>query len=184
MTLGGRMVPILFGVDMAPAAMPTQFFFGIFTISLFSTPLSMSLYVMEKPHINLLVYAGLAIINVGLDLVLIPRYGVMGAMIPVAVVIFLQPFVYGVVVKRMVGAVRIPFRFIGKCFLASSPVLLLIPALRFVDSVVTLLLAGVISVAIVTVAFKKVRVLGSEEVNMIGAVPVPMVDRFLKFMSS
>ena len=46
--LGGRAVPVLFGDAMAPAAVPTQIFFVIFTVSFLSTPLSMVLYVLER----------------------------------------------------------------------------------------------------------------------------------------
>jgi O-antigen/teichoic acid export membrane protein len=83
----------------------------------------MVLYVLEKTHVNLLVYVLLAIINVGLDLVLIPKYGVPGAMIPVAIAIAAQPVVYFLAVRRLVPDVSIPFRFIGRCFFASSAVL-------------------------------------------------------------
>jgi O-antigen/teichoic acid export membrane protein len=184
MVLGGRMITILFGETMAPAAVPTQVFFGIFSVSFFGTPLSMSLYVMEKTHVNLVVYLCLAVVNVGLDLLLIPRYGVAGAMVPVGIVIFVSPFVYRAVVARYVEGVAIPLRFIAKCFLASSPVVLLVPLLPFVSGVVELCAAVLAAGLLVVGSFKLARVVGPTERELLGSIPVPGADRLLKFMSS
>jgi len=182
--LAGKMITIFYGQQMAAAAIPAQVFFGIFTLSFFGTPLSMGLYVMEKTHINLVIYLVLAVINVGLDLLLIPRFGLAGAMVPVAIVMFISPFIYRVVLGRMVEDLAIPWKFIARCFLASAPVALIVPLLRYVDNVGTLLAAVVVAIGILIVSFKKARVLGGDEFNVLGSIPVPMADRFLRFMSS
>ncbi|NIM19411.1 MAG: oligosaccharide flippase family protein [Candidatus Latescibacteria bacterium] len=181
-TFGGKMIPILFGNEMVPAAVPTQVFFGIFTLSFFATPLSMSLYVMEKTHINLLIGTMLAALNIGLDIVLIPRFGVPGAILPVGLVIALSPFIYKRVLSRFLHDARIPYRYIGKCFLASLPVLLLFPIVLRVDNIFELAIAVAVGVFILIISFKKLRVLGSEEVDLLGSIPV--ANRVLRFMSS
>jgi O-antigen/teichoic acid export membrane protein len=182
--LGGRMIEILFGEQMLPAAVPTQVFFAIFTMSFFATPLSMSLYVLEKTHINLGIYAVLATVNVGLDLLLIPRYGVAGAMVPVAAVIAVSPFLYAAAVRREVPGMRIPLRFIARCFAASSAVLVLVPALRFVTGVVELAAAVVVALLLLVLSFRLARVLGPAEHDLLESIPVPAAGRLLKFMSS
>lgn len=184
MVLGGRLITVMFSADMAPAAVPTQVFFGVFTLSFFGTPLSMALYVMEKTHVNLIIYACLAVVNVGLDLLLIPKYGVTGAMIPVGIVIFVSPFIYRAVLGRLVPDVTIPLRFIAKCFASSSPVLLLVPLLRFVGGPVELALAVIVAGALLVVSFKLTRVVGAAERDLLGSIPLPMAERLLKFMSS
>jgi O-antigen/teichoic acid export membrane protein len=182
--LGGRVIAILYSDAMMPAALPTQLFFAIFPISFFGTPLSMALYVVEKSHVNLLIYTVLAVINVGLDLILIPRYGVIGAIIPVALVITLQPFLYRYVLSRYVDGTRIPFGFIGKCFLASSPVLLMLPFTGLIEGVVELSVAVVLACVVILFSVKKLRIIGRRELDMIGPVPIPAVDKFLRFVSS
>ncbi len=182
LVMGGQMVTVLFGAQNLPAAVPAQVFFAIFTVSFFSTPLSMALLVMEKTHVNLIIYVVLAIVNIGLDLLLIPRYGVVGAMIPVGVVIALQPPLYRIALSREVDGVKIPFRFIARCFLASSPVLLLWPAMRFVDSAYTLAGAGLVAFALVIVSFRVMRVIGPAESEILRSIPAPFVGRLLKFI--
>lgn len=182
--LGGRAIPILFGESMAPAAIPTQVFFAIFTVSFLGTPLSMTLYVLEKTHVNLIVYLGLAVANVGLNLLLIPSYGVLGAVISVAVVTAASPIVYGAILGRYVGGIKIPFGFIGKCFLASGAAVLLVPVLRFVTGPIAFAVACVVGLLSIVLAFKIVRVLNVEDLETLGAVPIPMAKRLLRFIAS
>ncbi|UCG53483.1 MAG: polysaccharide biosynthesis protein [Candidatus Latescibacterota bacterium] len=184
MVLGGRMIPILFGEAMAPAAFPTQIFFVIFTISFFGTPLSMSLYVIEKSHVNLVIYLALAIVNVGLDLLLIPRYGIVGAIIPVGFVITISPFIYRHALGRFVSGTRIPFAFIAKCFLASSPVVVILPFTGLIGGVWELIAALFVAAILLVFSFKKLKVIGKKELETLGAVPVPAAERFLRFISS
>jgi len=183
-TFGGRAIPILFGDAMSPAALPTQLFFGIFTVSFFGTPLSMSLYVMEKSHVNLLIYLVLAVVNVGLDLLLIPRFGIMGAVLPVAIVISITPVIYQVVVARYVEGVRIPFGFIARCFLAASPILVFLPFTSWVDGVVELVVVAVVSIGAVVLAAKWTRLIGPEEFELLESVPLPVARRLLEFVRS
>ena len=183
MTLGGRVIPILYGEAMSPAAIPTQLFFVIFPLSFLGTPLSMALYVIEKSHANLLVYTVLAIINVGLDLVLIPRFGIIGAMIPVGLAIAVSPLLYRYVLARYVSGTRIPFAFIGRCFLASSPVLIMLPFAGLIRGVLELCLAAVVACALVVFTAKRMKLLGKDELDMLGSVPIPAVNRLLKLVS-
>jgi O-antigen/teichoic acid export membrane protein len=183
-TMGGRMVHVLFGEEMAPASVPTQIFFAIFTVSFFATPLSMALYVVEKSHVNLLVYLFLAIVNVGLDFLFIPRFGVMGAIIPVGFVILISPFIYKMVIARFIDGIRIPYSFIGKCFLCSSPILLLLPFARFVGGVLELIVAFILAAGLVIITAKKLKLIGEEESVMLGSIPIPAARRLLKFLST
>jgi len=181
--LGGRAVHVLFDDAMAAAAVPTQLFFLIFTVSFLSTPLSMALYVLERTHVNLLIYLALAVINVGLDLLLIPRWGVTGAMIPVAIAIALQPLLYYGAVRRRIPGVTIPLGFVARCFAASLPALLALPVLAFVGGAAGLALGGVVAVTGVLFGCRVLRLLAPEELEVLSAVPVPLAQRLARFLS-
>lgn len=182
--LGGRIVDVLYGAGMAPAAVPTQVFFAVFTVSFFSTPLSMSLYVMEKTHISLAVYVVLAAVNAGLDWVLIPRYGLAGAMVPVTLVIVATPFVYRVIVGRFVSGVSVPGKFIARCFAGSAAVLLVWPLTPLVNGPVDLLLALLAAGVLAAAGFRLLRVLGPDEVGILRSIPLPMTERILRLLGS
>lgn len=174
---GGRCVEVLYGEPMRPAALPTQIFFAIFTVSFFSTPLSMALYVLEKTHVNLLIYAFLAVLNVGLDLVLIPKFGVYGAIVPVAIAILLQPFLYYGAVRRVDPGIAIPLGFIGRCFAASAFAIVMVPVLLVWGGLGGLVAAAVIGTSALLAGYRWLRVLGPEEARMLAALPVPGAAR-------
>ncbi len=114
-------VAIVFGTPMSESGVLAQVFFLVFSVSFFSTPLSMSLYVMELTWLNLIIYACNAAVNIGLDLLLIPRYGLYGAVIPVSIIIVASPFVYYYALKSRGASFSIPWGFIKRCYLASLP---------------------------------------------------------------
>jgi O-antigen/teichoic acid export membrane protein len=182
--LGGRIVQILYGAEMEAAAIPAQVFFGIFTLSFFGTPLSMTLYVLEKTHVILIVYVCLAAVNVGLDVLLIPAYGVTGAIVPVTLVTAASPIVYRVIAGRYVDNIRIPLKFIGRTFLASMTVLLLVPVLGYVTGPWQLIVAFVAAGVLIVTGMKLFRVVGKKELEMLGAVPIPLANRILKFIAA
>ena len=115
------MVPVLFGAAMPPAALLTQPFFVVFSYSFLYTPLSMAIYIMGKSWINMLIFLLLAVLNVGLDLALIPRWGIWGAMVPVPIVLTSAVVLFRSVMRRERPDVRIPSRFIARCSLAGLP---------------------------------------------------------------
>ncbi len=180
---GGAVIDLLYGPEMAAAQQPTRWFFLIFTMSFLGTPLSMALYVMEKTITSLLVYLALAGVNVGLDLLLIPRYGVSGAIVAVAIVIGFSPMLYRYVVGRSTE-VKIPLGFVARCFLGSSGVLLLLPVLRFLDHPVWLGISGVVAAVMVLVGYKMFKVVGDKEADMLSAVTLPLAGRLVRLVRS
>jgi O-antigen/teichoic acid export membrane protein len=180
--LAGRAVPVLFGAQMQPAALPTQLFFVIFTVSFLSTPLSMALYVLEKTTLNLLIYIVLAIINVGLDLILIPKFGVPGAMVPVALAIAAQPLLYFIAAKRFVPDIKIPFGYILRCVAACVPCIIAVPILHWVGGTVGFVIAALAGLAVLPVSFRAAGVFGAGELAALSAVPLPFAGRLARFM--
>ncbi len=181
---GGRFVEVLYGAGMQPAAVPTQLFFVIFTISFFSTPLSMALYVLERTHVNLLIYVVLAVLNVGLDLVLIPKFGVYGAVAPVALAILLQPLMYQYAIRRLGVGVDIPLRFIARCFLGAFPALLMVPILALWGGALGLAVAALVGTVGVVLGYRFGRVLGVDELTLIARLPVPGSARVAVLLGS
>lgn len=145
--ISGSAVKILFGSEMASSGPLAQIFFLIFSVSFFSTPLSMALYVRELTWLNLVIYVCNAVVNVGLDLVLIPRYGLYGAVVPVGLIILASPFVYYYTLKRLNFSYSIPWGFVGRCYLASLPLASFYVVARQINSgisLVTICLLGIL----------------------------------------
>ncbi len=173
------LVPILFGDAMLRAAVFTQLFFVVFSYSFLYTPLSMALYVMEKSWVNMLVFTGLAVVNVGLDLAFIPRFGIWGAFFPVAFVLALAVVAFYAVLRRMRPDVTMPYRFILRCYAATVPAgLLVITASRW-SSITALAVQIPIGIVLLVVGFRSMRVIGENEKRMMMKLPIPLKERII-----
>ncbi|RJR31754.1 MAG: hypothetical protein C4574_00840 [Candidatus Latescibacterota bacterium] len=173
------LVPLLYGPEMLPAASLTQLFFVVFSYSFLYTPLSMALYVMGKSWINMSIFLSLAVLNVGLDLLLVPRYGIWGALIPVPVVLTAAIVAFRAVMRRRRPDVRIPAKFIFRCCAAALPLAALaIPSARWsgAGALAVMMPCGV---ALLYAGFRLMRIIGDEEKELIRKLPIPMKERLL-----
>lgn len=180
LAVGDVLMMALYGVKMAPAGPYCQAFFVIFTLSFFGTPLSMAMYVVEKVWINVLLNTGYAIVTLGLDFYLIPRYGLLGATIPTGVVTALTPIVRWYIAKRYVPGIRIPWAFIGRCFLAAAPLLALFWAKQWAVTAFRLLLLCLAGGVVTMLSYRLLRVLGPEERDFIARSRLPRKEWILR----
>jgi O-antigen/teichoic acid export membrane protein len=176
------LVPLIYGDEMLPAALYAQLFFVVFSYSFLYTPLSMALYVTGKSWVNMLVFAFLAVVNIGLDLALIPRYGLWGAFFPVALVMILGVAVFYIVASRIVRNIYIPVSFIIRCYLAALPTAALaLTAVRW-GGPVALSLQIVAGTALLIACFRFLRVMGPQERELIARLPIPLKGAILKLL--
>lgn len=180
--LGDRILLAMYGMKMAAAGPYCQAFFLIFTISFFGTPLSMAVYVMEKVWVNLLVNLGYAAVTLALDLLLIPRYGLLGATLPTAFVTALTPFVRYAIARRYLAAIHIPWAFILRAYLASAPLLGLFWAKQRVMTAFQLLVLCVLAGIVTLISYRLFRVLGSEEREFIRRSRLPAKEWLLRLL--
>lgn len=172
-----QLVPLLFGREMLPAALYTQLFFVVFSYSFLYTPLSMALYVMEKSWLNMLTFAMLAAVNVGLDLAFIPRMGVGGAFLSVAVVLGIAVVAFGAVVRRVRADIRIPFGFVLRCYAACLPTALLALTSSRWHSAGALSFQAIAGLLLLWGGIRAMRVVGAREKAMIARLPIPFGER-------
>lgn len=168
---GDHLFLMVYGEAYAPGASLARVFFAVQCVSFVGTPLSMSLYILEKSRLNLLAWAGAAVINVGLDLMIIPIDWRWGAVLPVAIAVAFMPVIFGVLLRREGFVVHVPWRFIGRVYAASLALALLLPV-RLLDG--NLAVVGVsvaIGAPLLLVAFRVVRVFRSGDAGLIDLIP-------------
>ena len=156
-------------------------FFVIFSVSFFATPLSMSLYVMELTWLNLIIYCANAAVIVGLDFLLIPRYGLFGAVVPVTIVIAASPFVYYYALKRTGVRFAIPWGFITRCYAASLPLAAFFFVAKYIDSVLAFLAACAAGVALFWASARLVRIFRDEDVFLLDGLGPRLKPALLGF---
>jgi O-antigen/teichoic acid export membrane protein len=176
------LVPILYGSEMLPAAPFVQLFFVVFSYSFLYTPLSMALYVMGKSWVNMLIFMFLAIVNIGLDLAFIPRYGLWGAFIPVAFVMIVGVAVFYAAVKRIAQDIYIPVSFIVRCYVAAVPTVALSAVAARWHSPAVLVPQIVLGIVLLIVGLRVMRVIGPDERVLIERLPIPFKATILRLL--
>ena len=172
-------IPILYGETMAPAALFAQLFFVVFSYSFLYTPLSLALYVLEKSWVNMIIFLILAVVNVGLDLALIPKYGLWGAFIPVSIVLLLGVFLFFYALRRFRKDVRVPVFFIAKCYAAAIPAFLIAVADAKWSSPFAVALQFIAGAVLLVAGFRFFKVIGSEEKELMLRLPIPFKEKIV-----
>ncbi|MEZ4650789.1 MAG: oligosaccharide flippase family protein [Candidatus Eisenbacteria bacterium] len=178
---GDFMIEVLYP-ELTPAQPYCQAFFLIFMVTFFGTPLSMAVYVVEKVWVNLLLNVGYGIVTVGLDFLLIPKYGLLGATIPTAIVTILTPYVRWLIAKRYVEGIRIPWAFIGRIYLAATPLLALFWVKPWFRGAGGLLAAALVGGVATLVLYRIFRVLGPDDREFIANSKLPGKEWILRLL--
>jgi len=180
--LASRAMVGVYGAAWAPAGPLCAGFFLLFAVTYLSMPLSLCLYVMEKTWINLIINLGNAAFIVGLDFLLIPRYGMWGAMVPVGVVILGSPFLYYTMVRRFLPQVGLPWGFILRAYLAAAPLAVLALATSRVRSLQGLLALSAVAMVVSVLAIRLLRLLGEEERVLLEKLRLPLRGLWLRLL--
>lgn len=182
LSAGDVLVTRMYGEAMAPAGPYCQIFFLVFTAGFIGTPLSMAVYVAEKVWLNLLLNLGYGTLVIGLDLLLIPRYGLLGALLPTAIVTLIVPVVRFYIARPLVSGLRIPWRDLVRVFVSASPVLACFWLKRWVHDVPTLLGLFAAAALLTLAGYRVGRALGSAERSFIERSSMPFRDWILKLL--
>ncbi len=182
-SLGDRALVLLYSDQMSPAGPYCQAFFMIFSISFLSTPLSMAFYVLEKPMYSFGIYLVNSILIIGLDFLLIPPLGLLGALIPMAVILSASPFINYYLLRRCGIRPDIPWKFLFRVYLAALPCALLYPARPFLHGTLAVILAVVAALALYLLGLRLFRVLGREEGLLLRRAGVPFAAAISAFLN-
>ena len=158
-----RALVLLYGEQMAPAGPLARIFAVVHLLPFVSVPVGTALQVKELAHRTLPLGVFQVAVNLGLDLLLIPRFGVAGAVAAVVATFFLVTPVTIAFAMRLTGPLELPFRWIGRLTLALSPGLL--PALLrpWLHGWLGLTAGVAASALLMLVGFRLARVVGPEE---------------------
>ncbi len=115
-----RLVVLLYGAQMAPAGVLAQVFSAVHLLPFVSLPVGVALNVVEKAHRTLSFGLAQVIVNLTLDVLLIPRFKTGGA---VAAVVLSFVLVTPVTIRyavRLTGPLEFPWRWMGRLLASLS----------------------------------------------------------------
>jgi len=171
--LGGVLTVTLFGTAYEGSGHVCQTFFALMPLMLLSAPYVLVVRALEKVWLMTCVLAAEATINVGLDLLLIPRWGIWGAVAAVAMTFTLCVAINLTVYGRLDRTVRPPWQAILRYFAASAPLALLVLPTFWLGAPAALVLGLVLAVPLWLVSARLLGLCGPAEQTMIAALPLP-----------
>ncbi|HEX7877894.1 MAG TPA: oligosaccharide flippase family protein [Candidatus Eisenbacteria bacterium] len=180
--VGDRAIVAFYGEEFLPAGVYCQLLFLVFSMSFFSTPMTMAFYVLERPWYSFWQYLGNAIVLVGLDFLLIPKLGLTGALIPMTLIIAASPFVNAFLLRRLGVRPQIPWAFLGRVLLAAIPCALIYPARLYVRGKVPVALSVLAAGLLYLVGLRVFRVLKEEEAELLRRSRLPFASWLLRWL--
>lgn len=165
--LGDRLAPLLFGSKAAEAGYYAGILFLTEATIIFVNPYNFVMRAEEKTWLSFWLSPPAAIISLGMDWLLIPKYGLHGALVATSVSFFLVTLLQFFVFRREFPYLRLPWEYIIRCYLASLPMLLAIPVKTMLHGPAGLI-GGLLTCAIVWgISARAWRLLGPDESDLL-----------------
>ncbi len=178
-----RGIALLYGQAMAPAGPVAAAFCILHVLPLISTPLSMAITVKEKV-LQMLPYMLLQVgVNLLLDWLLIPRYGMPGAVAAVAGTFVLTIPWRLHAVRGILGGINFPTGFFVRQVLATGALAALLSPLAPRLNIASLALVGAAYLALYPVLIRILRLVRPEDVADLRALGIARVNRALDILT-
>ncbi len=177
-----RAIVLFYGKEMAPAGPIAALFCILHVLPLISTPLSIAITVKEKV-LHMLPYMLLQVgVNLLLDIALIPRWGMYGAVAAVGGTFFLTiPWRLNAV-RAILGGIYFPTRFFIRHVLVMGTLSALLSPLAAHLTIFTLTLLGLTYLLAYPFAIRYLHLLQPADVADLRALNMPRVNRVLDLL--
>ncbi len=181
---GDRIVPIVYGGGMAPAGPIARALFGVTPLLFLTAGVAVGMLAIGKPWAGIHLSVLTAAINLGLDYLLIPRFGIAGAIAAVLMTALVSAFLFLRFYRTDLGAGLVPWRYLGRCILASAPLLVLLPVRSSLDSMAALAAFAPAAGLLVLIGMRVSGVVGQQERTLLRASGFTMARRLADLLGS
>lgn len=173
---------LLYGEKMMPSVPVAQAYFAVAAVAAVGAPFGMALYAREKVRTVLGVYLIIALVNVGLDVALIPRMELAGAILGLAVAKIVSVGLMFLLVRRELGRAPIPWSFLGRAAVASAIAIVAWPLTMALGTWVGAI--GVFALVVVALgaSFRLLRVVGPAEAALVRGTGLPASATLLRLL--
>jgi O-antigen/teichoic acid export membrane protein len=127
MMCGDKLVQVIYGPQLAAAGTIAQAFFGVQTLFFLTTGLVVGTYALGKPWVAFWIAVLQAGVNILLDFLLIPRFGITGAVLAVLGTLVLVTPLFFRAYARTLGSGILPWLYLVRCCAAALLILILLP---------------------------------------------------------
>ncbi|MBP6876033.1 MAG: oligosaccharide flippase family protein [Candidatus Eisenbacteria bacterium] len=179
---GGQLYRVMYGTQMNPGIPVCQALFLVLVLGFFGAPLRMGLFVRERNRANLLLAGAGALVNVALDLLLIPRYGMWGGVAASGTALLVSAILQYAYTVRIVPGLRVPWFLLVKVFVGSLVILPLWLWRERFDRPLEVIAAFAGSTLVQFLVLRLLRVFGSDESEILLRSNIPMKRQLVRLL--
>ncbi|MGQ9922582.1 MAG: hypothetical protein ACUVSM_01410 [Armatimonadota bacterium] len=181
--LADRLIVLLFGAKAAPAGWIASLLFITQAIIIFVNPYNFVMRAEEKTWLGFWLSPPAAAISLGCSYLLIPPYGIEGAVAATSLSFALVTLFQFVVFRRKFPYLRMPLSYIFRCYAASSLMVLAWPIKQWAPGTAGLVAGVVASVALWLSGARLFRLVGDEEADLIRRARLPGSSLVLRLLT-
>ncbi len=171
--LADKLTLFLFGAKAQEAGHYAAILFLTQACVTFINPYNFVMRAEEKTWLAFWLSPPAAIISLGIDYLLIPRYGLHGAVIATSLSYSAVSLVQYIAFQRVFPYLKMPFGYIARCYVACLPMLLAIPLKGAVPGHSGLLVGFAAAAVLWAVGVRALRLLGEDEISLITRSNLP-----------
>ena len=180
----GSAIELLYGSDMTGATVVSRAYFAIALVTAFNAPVGMIVYARERTTSALWAYLFFALVNLLLNVVLIPRYGIAGALVSVAIAKLLNVALFARIAWGEVSGLSVPWGFLLRICIVSAPALLWLAVESRLRGLTALLVGFAAALLLMWIAARIVRPLRAEEAELVARTRLPMHGTLLRVLGA
>ena len=175
-----NLIRLLYGSVMLDAVFPFRILLILITVNLLVFPINSVIATLEKQPLATAIGAVLTIVNITLDILLIPKYGINGALFAVCVVFISSIVFWFSCTYKWIGNF-LPLQSIAKFLVSITPMfILLFLTENICEQIFFLIICSFIGLISYLLMLKITKVLSDEDKNILLKIDLPLVNNIIK----
>lgn len=181
--LADRLAAVLFGAKGADAARYASILFLTQAAIAFVNPYNFIMRAEEKTWLTFWLSPPAAVISLGASFLLIPKYGLNGAVVATSLSFFLVTALQYVVFRRTFPYVDVPWSYFGRCYVASAPMLFAIPVKNLLPGFMGFVAGFAAALVMWAIGARAMRLVGPDEADLLRRSGLPGAESLLKVLT-
>ncbi len=181
--LADKLTLLLFGAKGADAGPYAAVLFLTQASTVFTNPYFFVMRAEEKTWLTFWLSPPAAVISLGLDYLLIPKWGLNGALAATSLSFTLVTIMQYAVFRRVFPYLRIPWGYVLRCYAASLPMLLVVPLKAHVPGHLGFLVCLPLAMVLWCIGARALRLIGEDEADLLRRSKLPGTPFLLRILA-
>lgn len=176
-----NLILLVYGQEFLDAVVPFKILMVIMTITVLVNAMSIAINVLEKTVSSVKILFFLATINIALDILFIPTYGIFGAIGAATITLMLNFIIYTLWINKLIGNV-IPFRNIVKFIISASPMSIILATTSYNNNLLYIAFFSLAGFTAYILMLKLTKAISDRDKEIICKMKLPFIQRIIKLL--